>query len=58
MNDSDQLTPSSPENREIVKALRERFAALVERLTPEVQPADLYLLHVSSSDSSGAEDAE
>ncbi|MBV9781232.1 MAG: hypothetical protein JOY62_14810 [Acidobacteriaceae bacterium] len=58
MNDSEQVPASSPENREIVRALRERFATLAERLTPDVQPADMYLLDTGSSDSGRAEHSE
>jgi len=41
---------SVAKNRKIIDALREAFAPLAERLTPEIEPATVYLLSVSFSE--------
>ena len=43
MNDSEDASRASLGNQEIVAALREIFAAALVRLTPEVEPASVYL---------------
>jgi hypothetical protein len=45
-----QDTPGSDEDRRAVGLLREAFAATTNRLTPEVEPATIYLLYVPVSD--------
>ena len=37
-------------NRKIIDALREAFAPLAERLTPEIEPATTYVLSTSFSE--------
>ena len=45
-------------NQETISDLREAFAATAERLTPEVQPATIYLPYVPVSNSTSAEGPE
>lgn len=39
----EQDSSSAGENQRIVDVLRETFAAITNRLTPEVEPATIYL---------------
>jgi hypothetical protein len=41
-----------------INDLRQTFAAMTQRLTPEVQPATIYLPYVPVSISTSSEDAE
>jgi hypothetical protein len=43
MNDSPPDSASAEKNQLIVEALREAFGPMTQRLTPEVEPATIYL---------------
>jgi hypothetical protein len=50
--------PDEEKNQKTMSDLRETFAAMTQRLTPEVQPATIYLPYVPVSTSTSSEDAE
>lgn len=46
----EQDSPSAGENQRTVDVLRETFAPITKRLTPEVEPATIYLPYAPVSD--------
>lgn len=42
----EQDSPPAPDNRLIVDALRKNLCAIANRLTPETEPATIYLPYV------------
>ena len=50
--------PDEEKNLKTISDLREAFAPMTQRLTPEVQPATVYLPYVPVSTSTSSEDAE
>ena len=50
--------PDEEKNQKTISDLRETFATMTQRLTPEVEPATIYLPYVPVSISTSSEDAE
>jgi hypothetical protein len=48
----EQDSPPARDNRPAVDVLRETFAEMAKRLTPEVEPAAIYLPYIPVSDPS------
>ena len=46
----DRDAPGAAENQRTVTVLRDTFAAITNRLTPEVEPATIYLPYAPISD--------
>jgi hypothetical protein len=48
----EQDSPRARDNRLIVDVLRKTFAVIANRLTPEIEPATIYLPYLIVSDAS------
>ena len=44
------MTPSVDNNERIVKDLRDALAVVIERLTPEIEPATIFVLYSREAD--------